>query len=135
MQPLSSENDYLIKSLRFDALCFFDDFINGMTHTDDKKTEPRTKMRNGKHKSHTVFATGAYSYDEKPSPYPIDQLAKIKFLSRHQSTTLITKEAQSPVFGHNRNRQNALVGVILDPSDALINRLYRDDFGTINRPY
>ncbi len=131
-------HDRLIKSVRFDELCFIDDFIESMTHTADKIIEPRKQLRfpEKKHKAYTAFAEGVFSRDNKPSPYPSQDLEQKKAeRSRHQSTSLITKKAQVPVFGHDKERKLALVGVMLDPDDALYNRFFIYDKGTIERPY
>lgn len=124
----------LVKTLRWDEACFFDDFLLGITPSDTNDHRP--PLRQGPHKAFAVFGSGVYPYDQKPSPYPQESLdQKKRERSRHQSTSLVSYQIQSPVFGSNTKRKNKLVGVILDAEDALINRYFLYDRGTFHRPY
>ena len=96
-------------------------------------------MRLGIHKKYTVRSTGPHERSEKPSPYlplsPEKIQKKKKKTSKHQSVSLVTPEAQIRVFGHNRDRSDKLAGVLMDADDAMINRMFIYDGGTIQRPY
>lgn len=126
--------DRLVKSLRFDKKYFFPMFLRGITHTAGKDKEPREELRTGPHKTFTVYASGIFPRDNKPSPYPKEKMHLKPWLSRHQSTTLIIKDAKVPVFGWGRANES-LAGCMLDPDDSLWNRAMKYDGGTVDRPY
>ncbi|BCA96249.1 hypothetical protein TUM19329_26100 [Legionella antarctica] len=124
----------LNKAVRWDPHCFIEDFILGITPL---KNRPRHRqdLRHGRHKNFTVFAEGVFPYAERPSPYPEKQLYKKEKRSQHQSTSLCTRKAQTPIFGHNKARASKLAGVILDADDAMVRSYSMYDGGTVNRPY
>jgi len=150
-EEIASKLEYhgaLVKSVRFDHKCFNLDFRDGVTKSLVSQSEKR--QRKDPHKQFTVFGTGPYHRAEKPSPYlrrspesPYYHLPrsskkiakKKKKTSKHQSTSLVTRQAQTPVFGHNRERADKLVGYLFDHNDAMINRMFIYDGGTVGRPY
>lgn len=129
------EDQWLIKTIRWDEHCFINKFILGITPS--PVMQFRERLRYGTHKQYTVLASGVYPYHEKPSAYgEVKNLAKKKAKrSQHQSTSFISARAQGPVFGHDKERRNKLVAFIVDAKDALINRAMLYDGGTIGRPY
>ncbi len=124
----------LVKSIRWDFLCFIEDFILGITPLKNKPRH-RQNLRPGPHKKYVAGPDGVGLYADRPSPYPEEQLHKKEKRSQHQSTSLVTRKAQVPVFGHNKNRWNKLAGFIGDADDALLRLLSIYDGGTVNRPY
>lgn len=132
--PVFKTGDFLIKSLRYDQFCFIDDFLEGITRTKDQPKPNSPRSWQG-HKIFTVYANHIAIRAFKISPYPEEELYKKEFTSPHQSTTLIPYETTPPVFGLFKDRSNALVGIITDPKDALFNRFFLKDAGTVVRPY
>ena len=132
--PLVCSEKALVKSIRFDASCFIDDFIDGIVRTPNA-LKPRSP-RLGQHKAWTVNGLGIFERNNKAkSPYPQEALHKRPWLSPHQSMSLILKGTSPPIFGFDKGRSSALVGIITSPESALINRRFLYDTGTINRPY
>jgi len=130
----------LVKSVRWDNHCFNADFIEGVTKSPVSRLKPKKYSRLGPHKQFSANAAGPYERSKRlHSPYaplsPEEIAEKKKILSAFQSTSLVTPEAQIPVFGHNRDRADKLVGYLFDPNDALINRMFIYDGGTALRPY
>ena len=84
-------------------------------------------------KAFTVMGHGVVERAYKPPLFSTE--AKQRY-SKHCSTTLVTESIIPPVFGHQRaDRAAKLVGVIIDLDDALFNRMFIYDGGTVNRPY
>jgi Ankyrin repeats (3 copies) len=122
----------LVKSVRWDEFCFIGAFVKSITPSPHNNIRPA--LRRGAHKAFTIFASGFYPYAQKPSPYPEEALEEKKVVrSRHQSTTFVTPTLQSPVFGHNRENNDVCVGAVFQKSDALINRCFIGDSGTVTR--
>lgn len=128
------EIDSLIKSIRWDENCFIHDFI--LTVTKTEKNQTHFPLRRGLHKAFTVFASGVYPYDKRPSPYPeINPQQKSK-LSQAQSVSMVFKDVQAPVFGHGKTRSDKLAGFVFLPHpDTLFNRFFLHDGGTVDRPF
>ena len=125
-------DDFYIKSIRSDKLDFFrTQAIYGFTRT--KTQQMKFKLRRGGKKLFTVDGDGVYKRAEKKPHYTQDK--KLHF-SQIQSFTLVLKDVQPPVYGHNKERERKLVAVAIHKKDILPSkRLYIYDGGTINRPY
>ncbi len=121
----------LMKALRWDSLCFYRSFIESITHAAAKDQEPRADLRLGSRKPYTVFGTTIYQRGQKPPRLSV--LAHEHFLSRPQSTTLITLENQFLPFKF----ENHVVGLafLFDLARSSWSRLIKDDTGTLYRPY
>lgn len=132
-KPVFETGDFLVKSLRFDQFCYIDEFLDGITRTQDqpKPRAPRWKP----HKKFTVYADNIYNRLVKVSPYPEAEYYKKALTSPHQSLSLIPSGTNLPVFGIFKERSNALVGIITDPRHALFNRFFTEDGSTVDRPY
>jgi ankyrin repeat protein len=128
----------MIKSLRSGPECFASHFFAEVTRCpcDDEKHEhpKRRRLRIGKKKKFTVYGDGVARRDQKKPMYSPEEKAGF---SKAQSTTCVPKHLAStiPAFGHNRDDQQALVGVIFMPEDVRFNRLLLRDIGTVRRPY
>lgn len=127
-----------VKSVRWDSRCFNEKFLKGITKT--PVSQVKEKPRPVAHKKITVTGKGKIvRRSKKDSPYTGLSAEEIKIkkseYSAFQSTSFVVPEAQIPVFGHNRNRSGKLAGYIFDPDDAMLNRIFLYDGGTVNRPY
>jgi len=133
-----SQEGALVKSVRTDDKDFDNKFMLGITKSPEN--QPIEDQRKGPHRKYTVFASGAYERSQRPSPYPhltSEQIAEEKKTrSNFQSTSLVTPTAHTPVFGHNREkRADKQVGYAFSRHNPMINRVFKYDNGTVNRPY
>ena len=119
----------LFKSLRWDELCFYEYFLESIFHAAGKMEEPRSELRRGLRKKFRVFAEGVYEGKNKPPRTP---LPHEDFLSRPQSTTLITQHNLVPLFKFS---EGIGVAFVFDPASASYSRFIKSDTGTVFRPY
>ena len=127
--PLKKQ--YLLKSLRGDENSYTQWFFQMITKS--PTMQATMPLRPHAKKAFTVMGHGVVERANKPPLFKPDDK---KFFSKHCSTTLVTERVIPPVFGHQRaNRADKLVGVIIDLDDALFNRMFIYDGGTVNRPY
>lgn len=122
---------YFIKALRADENWYTDAFFRMITQTESTR-EP-LPLRPQPKKAFTVTGKGVI---ERAKKEPLYSKEAKKPFSKHCSTTLVTDKVLPPAFGHTRdNRRDKLVGVMIDLEDALINRFFIYDGGTVSRPY
>ncbi len=118
----------LAKVIRTDNNCFIESFAKSLTHFDDR---PREELR-APHprKAFTVHGAGVFE-TKQFSPYPVHRHSEKKDLSRHQSTTFLSREVQPQLF----HGWDGVAGVLIQENLALINRVLGSDAGTFLRPY
>ena len=127
---ISLKAKYLLKALRADELWYTDAFFRMITPSANRQEQ--LAVRPYSKKAFTVTANGVFKRADKNPLYTKEEKATF---SKHCSTTLFTDNIFPPVFGHTRERRNRLVGVMIDLKDALINRRFIYDGGTVTRPY
>lgn len=120
---------FYAKALRSDERAFFLDFIDGITHSPQQQV--KHPLRSGNKKRYTVKADGVHERATKTPQYTQEQ--KLSY-SSPQSTSYILPNIRQKLFGH-QTRANRLIGVGIHPKDALVNRMFIYDGGTVNRPY
>lgn len=128
------EDLYLIKMIRADEKNYLRSFCAMLTPSSVR--EEKITLRTGKKKKFTVNGHGVFNRKEKLPQY--SQKEKEGF-SHHNSTSLIRSDLRAPPFGFNK-RLNKLVGFYFKIEscgvlNALLNRMFIYDGGTVGRPY
>lgn len=126
----STKPPYLIKCVRADQNCFVDSFIKSITRTPGQ--QEHLPLRLGPKKRYTVKGDRVYFRATKEPQYSAEQKADF---SQPQSTSLVTEEHDPKVFGFTAGRKEKLIGFLFDRRDALFNRMFIYDGGTVTRPY
>ena len=124
------EERYLTKGLRGDGFFYANDFFAAITQT--SVMQIKQPLRPYAKKAYTVTGQAVF---ERANKNPLFSKEEKASLSKHCSTTLVTRKITPPIFGHSRDRREKLVGVIIALKDARINRAFIYDNGTIGRPY
>ncbi len=121
----------LVKAIRGDKHNFWHQFINSITRSPSQ--QKRYDYRVGIKQKFSVNGNGVYERAQKQHQYTPEEKQDY---SQPQAVSLITRIAQTPLFGLLRIRRDKLVGVVIDLDNALLtDRLLRFDINTAKRPY
>src|SRR3990167_8025674 len=122
---------YLIKSIRADSRDFFRLFVLLSTRT--PKQQHKFPLRTGEKGQFTVNGENVFERATKQPQYA--ESVKAPY-SKATALSLVTAAVETPVFGHDRARQERLVGVMYNANNVLFTkRFYLYDGGTVGRPY
>lgn len=129
----------IFKSVRNDAACFEDYFEKELIFPEI----PHQNLRNYPRKKYTVRHNGKDQYEivptnkANPTRKPRLSPAEKATFTQHQSSSYSNDDAgyNPPVFGHQANRAELLVGISLALKDCQIWRVLMYDGGTVSRPY
>lgn len=125
--PISTP--YLIKSLRGDHKNFIYKFTDQLLAIEKKPHDLRPSTK----RAYTVKGDGVHLRETMQPQYSKEDK---QGFSPIQSTSLVTEQVSPPAFyGLDPANLNKRVGVIIERKDALFNRMFIYDNGTINRPY
>lgn len=121
----------LIKAIRGDYRNFIHVTARSVTHAAGKGVEPRDefrRIRSGTDKAWRIYGSGVLHKDARRSRFKREELTRLEYLSRHQSTTLITHRIRPLPFGSDGVLPSA--GIMVSLNDSIVNRVGRD-IGTV----
>ncbi len=129
--PADFLNDYFLKTLRADEYDFSDKFIKGLF----PNPHGARRLQNLRPKGRlpcTILGDGSVISRTERTVFPT---TKKEGFTQIQSCTYLDKQALTPAFGFDRDRNPKLYGLLTHRHDLIINRMLVEDGGTVSRPF